>query len=100
MILSIHILVKTSPTGAAIILIIDGRTLHSLFNFNFGNQFFSLSDKIRKRRLTYQNFIITIFDEIRLVDSDMLFKLDIRLMKVKMDDKIFGSFSLFLFGDL
>ena len=46
-------IVKAGPTGAAA-SIIDGQTLHSLFNFNFGNQFFSLSDKIKdERRLTY-----------------------------------------------
>ena len=91
---------KAGPTGAAA-SIIDGQTLHSLFNFNFGNQFFSLSDKIRdERRLTYQNLNIIIIDEISLVDSDMQFKLDLRLREVKMDDRIFGGVSLFVFGDL
>ena len=38
--------VKGAPTGAAA-SIIDGQTLHSLFNFAFGNEFFSLADKLR-----------------------------------------------------
>ena len=60
-----------------------------------------LVDKIRdERRLTYQNLSIIIIDEISLVDSDMLFKLDLRLREVNMDDRIFGGVSLFVFGDL
>ena len=37
--------VKGAPTGAAA-SIIEGQTMHSLFSFSFGNEFFSLSDKI------------------------------------------------------
>ena len=52
--------VKAGPTGAAA-SIIDGQTMHSLFNFSFGNEFFSLSDKIRdEKRLLYQNLNIII----------------------------------------
>ena len=47
--------VKAGPTGLAA-SIIDGQTLHSLFNFNFGNQFFSLSDKIRDERRVTSEF--------------------------------------------
>jgi hypothetical protein len=92
--------VKGGPTGAAA-SIIDGQTMHSLFNFSFGNEFYSLSDKVRdEKRLLYQNLNIIILDEISLVKSDMQFQLDLRLREVKMNDRMFGGVSLFVFGDI
>ena len=92
--------IKGGPTGAAA-SIIDGQTMHSLFNFTFGNEFYSLSDKIRdEKRLLFQNLSIVILDEISLVKSDMQYQLDLRLREVKMDDRIFGGVSLFVFGDI
>ena len=75
--------------------------MHSLFNFSFGNEFYSLSDKLRdEKRLLYQNLNIIIIDEISLVKSDMQFQLDLRLREVKMDDRLFGGVSVFVFGDI
>ena len=92
--------VKGAPTGAAA-SIIEGQTMHSLFSFSFGNEFFSLSDKIcDEKRLLYQNLNIIILDEISLVKSDMQFQLDLRLKEVKLDDRIFGGVSLFVFRDM
>ena len=92
--------VKGAPTGPAA-SIIEGRTMHSLFNFSFGNEFYSLSDKIRdEKRLLYQNLNIIILDEISLVKSDMQFQLDLRLREVKINDRIFGGVSVFVFGDI
>ena len=52
---------------------IEGQTLHTLFSFNFGAGFMSLSDKMRdEKRNLYKNVKILIIDEISLVDSDML----------------------------
>ena len=73
--------------------------MHSLFNFR--NEFYSLSDKLRdEKRLLYQNLNIIIIDEISLIKSDMQFQLDLRLREVKMDDRLFGGVSVFVFGDI
>ena len=59
---------------------IDGQTLHTLFSFNFGAEFMSLSDKKRDElRNLYKNLKVLIIDEISLVDADMLYKIDLRL---------------------
>ena len=58
-------------------------------------------DKIPdEKRLLYQNLNIIIIDEISLVKSDMQFQLDLRLREVKMDDRLFGGVSVFVFGDI
>ena len=87
-------------TGAAACNV-NGHTLHSLFSFNFGNEFMTLSDKARdlKRKL-FRNLEILIIDEISLVDSDMLYKIDLRLKEIKQNEKLFGGIALFCFGDL
>ena len=80
---------------------VNGQTLHSLFSFNFGSQFMTLSDKIRdvKRKL-FKNLQVLIIDEISLVDSDMMYKIDLRLKEVKQNENPFGGVALFCFGDL
>ena len=56
---------------------IDGQTLHTLFSFNFGAGFMSLSDKMRdEKRNLYRNLKMLIIDEISLVDADMLYKIE------------------------
>ena len=61
-------------TGAAASNI-EGQTLHTLFSFNFGAGFMSLTDKMRdEKRNLYKNLKMLIIDEISLVDSDMLYK--------------------------
>ena len=61
----------------------------------------TLSDKARdlKRKL-FKNLEILIIDEISLVDSDMLYKIDLRLKEIKQNEKLFGGIALFCFGDL
>ena len=87
-------------TGAAACNV-NGHTLHSLFSFNFGNDFITLSDKTRdQKRKTFKNLEILIIDEISLVDSDMLYKIDLRLKELKQNSKPFGGVALFCFGDL
>ena len=87
-------------TGAAACNV-NGHTLHSLFSFNFGNEFMTLSDKAREqKRKMFKNLEILVIDEISLVDSDMLYKIDLRLKEVKQNEKLFGGVALFCFGDL
>ena len=62
---------------------IEGHTLHTLFSFNFGAGFMSLSDKMRDaKRNLFKNVKILIIDEISLVDADMLYKIDLRLREI------------------
>ena len=80
---------------------IDGQTLHTLFNFNYGAGFMSLTDKMRdEKRNLFKNLKLLIIDEISLVDADMLYKIDLRLREIKQLDVPFGNVGIFVLGDL
>ena len=87
-------------TGAAASNIM-GQTLHTLFSFNFGAGYQSLSDKARdQKRTLFKNLKVLIIDEFSLVDADMLYKLDMRLREITQKAVPFGNLGIFLFGDL
>ena len=87
-------------TGAAAANV-DGQTLHTLFSFNFGAGFMSLSDKMRdEKRNLYKNVKILIIDEISLVDADMLYKIDLRLREITQMGVPLGNIAIFVLGDL
>ena len=90
-----------APTGTAAVNI-KGQTLHSTFGFTFDNDHNSLSDKIRdKKRAVFRNLSIVIIDEISMVKADQLYQLDLRLREIMMrPNDIFGSVSIFVFGDI
>ena len=94
-------ILKCAFTGTAA-SIIEGQTLHHAFSFSFGNEFYSLSDKVRDdRRRLLKNLKIVVIDEFSMVKSDMLYQLDLRLKELKeVYDQPFGGVSIFLFGDL
>ena len=80
---------------------IRGQTLHTLFSFNFGAEYISLSDKLRdQKRNMYKNLKVLIIDEISLVDADLLYKIDLRLREITQKETQFGNIALFVFGDL
>ena len=80
---------------------IDGQTLHTLFSFNFGAGFQSLSDQKRDlKRALYKNIKVLIIDEISLVDADMLYRIDLRLREITQKDMPFGNIAILTFGDL
>ena len=63
--------------------IIQGQTLNSAFNFPYGNQMFSLSDKMRdERRTLLRNLKAVIVDEMSLVKSDLLYQLHFQYQKL------------------
>ena len=80
---------------------VDGQTLHTLYSFNFGAGFMSLSDKMRdEKRNLYKNVKILIIDEISLVDADMLYKIDLRLREITQLGVPLGNVAIFVLGDL
>ena len=80
---------------------INGQTLHTLFSFNFGAGFLSLSDKMRDiKRNLYKNLKLLIIDEISLVDADMLYKIDLRLREITQMGVPLGNVAIFVLGDL
>ena len=87
-------------TGAAASNI-EGQTLHTLFSFNFGAGFMSLSDKQRDlKRNLYKNLKVLIIDEISLVDADMFYKIDLRLREITQKEVPMGNIAIFVLGDL
>ena len=80
---------------------IEGQTLHTLFSFNFGANYMSLSDKSRdEKRSLYKNLKMLIIDEISLVDSDMLYKIDLRLREITQKGVPMGNVAVIVLGDL
>ena len=93
--------IVAAPTGTAAANI-RGQTMHSAFNFSWGNEYFSLSDKVRdSKRNLLKNLKLVIIDEITMVKSDQQFQLDKRLREVtQKTNKIFGNVSIFYVGDI
>jgi exonuclease III len=94
-----YVLLSAFTGGAA--SNIEGQTLHTLFSFNFGAGYQSLSDKNRDlKRALYKNVQVLIIDEISLVDADMLYKIDMRLREITQKDMPFGNVAIFALGDM
>ena len=80
---------------------IDGITLHTAFNFKFGNDHQSLGDKaLASFRENFQNLKVLIIDEVSLLGSDMLYKIHLRLNEVLGGNSNFGGIAVILVGDL
>ena len=92
-------ILNTATTGAASV-IIEGMTIHAAVGFQHGNKHHSLSDKRREiKRDQFKNVKFLIVDEISMLTSDQLYKLDLRLRELKQNNQVFGGVAIFLFGD-
>ena len=94
-------IIVAAPTGTAASKV-RGQTMHSAFGFSFGNEHFSLSDKVRdKKRNLLKNLRVVIIDEVSMVKSDQQFQLDKRLREITQKAaKLFGDVKIFYFGDI
>ena len=84
-------------------LLLDGITLHSAFNFKFGNEHQGLGNKsLAKFRDLLKDLKILIIDEVSLLGADMLYKIHLRLNEILQMDSPdgFGGVSIILVGDL
>ena len=76
-------------------------TLHSAFDFKFGNEHKTLSNKkLAKFRENFKLLKILIIDEVSLLGADMLYRIHLRLCEIKQNEKPFGGISVILVGDL
>ena len=94
-----HVII-CAPTGCAA-KNVDGATLHSVFDFNFGNEHVPLKDKkLNIARDFLSDLKLLIIDEISMVKADLLYQLHMRLSEIFQDDDPFGGIATVLVGDL
>ena len=83
-------ILKAATTGAASSLI-EGSTVHSSLGFDFSSKHTSLTDKKRElKREQLKNLKILIIDEFSMMKADTLYRIHLRLMEVKQNNKTFG----------
>ena len=89
-----------APTGMAASLV-NGNTLHSTFQLNFGDELIHLADSLLDSiRNKLEELVLLVIDEMSMVRSDLFYQLHERLQQVKQTDRIFGGVAVLLFGDL
>ena len=89
-----------APTGMAASLV-NGNTLHSTFQLNFGDELIHLADSLLDSiRNKLEELVLLVIDEMSIVRSDLFYQLHERLQQVKQTDRIFGGVAVLLFGDL
>ena len=96
-----HLLI-CAPTGMAA-KNVDGATLHSVFDFKFGNEHVSLSDKkLAIARDMLSELKLIIIDEISMVSADMLYKIHLRLCEIFPDheDEPYAGIGMVFVGDM
>ena len=99
--LKMPFVIRCAPTGMAAYGI-DGLTICSAFKFKFDNKHRGFVDKDRDY---YQQILshlqLVIIDEMSMVKSDELCKIDAKLREIKSNpDKEFGGVAVVLLGDL
>ena len=80
---------------------IDGMTMHSAFNLNFGNEFLSLPDKTRDLKRDYcTNLKAVIIDEAFVLKADDFYKFNLRMQELMNCPQPFGGIAVLLLGDI
>ena len=96
-----HVLIS-APTGMAA-KNVDGATLHSIFDFKFGNEHVGLSEKkLVNTRDMLSELKLVIIDEVSMVSADLLYKLHLRLCEIFPDneEEPFAGIGIIFVGDL
>ena len=79
-----------------------GTTLHSGLDFKFGTEYQNMNrKKLDKLKDVLQDLELIVIDEMSMVSSDMLYKLNDRLRQIFYPcEEVFGGKSIMLVGDL
>ena len=84
-------------------ILIGGTTIHSAFDFKFGNEITYSSDKkLAELRENLSQLKLIIIDEMSLVGADILYKIDAKLREIfnLRKDIPFAGIGIILVGDL
>ena len=90
-------ILAVAPTGIAA-LNIEGKTIHSMFNFPF--DWIEPKDIKIKTRSPFKYVDILVIDEVSMVNANILDSIDYYLRKDRKTDKPFGGLTVLLVGDL
>lgn len=81
--------------------IIHGVTIHSAFDFKWGNDYVPLGDKkLAQYREMFSELSLIVMDEISMVGSDMFYSICRRLCEILQSDEAFGNCGICGVGDL
>ena len=79
----------------------DGTTIHSAFDFDFGDEHIPLGDKkLAEMRHHLQHLKLVIIDEMSFLKPDMIYKILMRLCEIFQTKALFGGKGIILVGDL
>ena len=83
------------------IIFLGGITLHSAFDFKFGNEHVPLNDKkLAEFRNNLSDLKLIIIDEMSLLNADMLYRIHLRLCEIFQSKEMFANISIIAVGDL